>query len=169
MTDPMIDPPIRPVGDDDYYGANAKLSYYKELLTGKLRSKNPKKFDEFISKVAEVRRKNPKLANDIVEQLDFTESLTPQEIKAALKGDYNDYIGTLRTIKSSGFADDNVKRLFGDNENTDDVSALMYGKRFATMPVVTSFVKKVGSDVNEDIYEYDPKAKKVNKYRVKRS
>jgi hypothetical protein len=48
----------------------------------------------------------------------------------------------------------------------------MYGKRFATMPTVTSIsrtsVGEKGPSTVSDMFTYDPKMKKVNKISVKK-
>ena len=166
------DPKKRPVGDDEYYSANAKMSYYKDILNNALKGKNPKGFDQFISAVGEARRKNPMGVSEVVESYDFQDALTPQDLKAILKDDYSDYVETIRTIRDRGYADDKVKKLFGEKEMDQDVESLMYGKRFATIPLVLSRVQKNNVDgkeqVVEDMYTYDPKVKKVNKITVRK-
>ena len=176
MLEPMIDPKgpgRRPVGDDEYYSANAKLLHYKDILNNVLRSKNPISYDEFRKKLIETRRNNPSAEPQFIESYDFNEYLSPAEIKGALNDDYEDYIKAITSIRDRGFADDKVKKLFGEKEMNEDVAGLMYGKRFSTLPVVTSLARtSIGGDGNkqtiEDIFSYDPKKKTVNKYSVKK-
>lgn len=166
------DPVRRPIGDDDYYGANAKLLYYRDILNNSLKGKNPKGFDQFISSVGEMRRKDPSKSQEFIEGYDFKEALSPQDLKDILKDDYADYVGTIKTIRDRGYADDRVKKLYGEKEMDQDVESLMYGKRFSTMPVVTSASRTTkgekGDMTIEDMYTYDPKMKKVNKITVKK-
>lgn len=167
------DPKRRPVGDDEYYGANAKLLYYKDILNNALKGKNPKGFDQFISDVVEMRRKDPSKSGEFIEGYDFKEALTPQDLKDILKDDYSDYVSTIKTIRDRGYADDKAKKLYGEKEMAQDVESLMYGKRFATMPVVTSMATtrlRGGNVVEnvEDMFTYDPKMKKVNKITVRK-
>lgn len=175
MPEPTIDPKgpgRRPVGDDEYYSANAKLSHYKDILNNALRGKNPSGYDQFRDTVTQARRTNPASASGVIESYDFKDALAPQEIKSILKDDYEDYIKTLTSIRDRGFADDKVKKLFGENEMGQDVASLMYGKRFSTMPLVLSMartnIRDGKNETIEDIYSYDPKVKAVNKYSVKK-
>ena len=166
------EPKRRPIGDDDYYGANAKLLYYKDVLNNALRGKNPKGFDDFKNAVSEITRKDYSKRGEFVEGYDFKEALTPQDLKDILKDDYSDYVETIRTIRDRGYADNKVKKLYGEKEMDQDVESLMYGKRFATMPVVTSFARTdkgpKGETTIENMFTYDPKAKKVNKITVRK-
>lgn len=168
----MIEPVKRPVGDEEYYSANAKLSYYKDVLNNALRGKNPSGYDKFFQTVGEARRKSLASVGEIVETFDFKEALAPQEIKEILKDDYDDYVSTITSIRDRGYADDKIKKLFGEKEMNEDVNNLMYGKRFATIPLVLSTAKtniRDGkSETIEDIYSYDPKVKSVNKYTVRK-
>lgn len=176
MPDPVIDPkgPGKiPVGDDEYYSANAKLAYYKQVLNNVLRSKNPTGFDNLRNAYAQAVRTDYNSIPSVVEQFDFKDALSPQEIKGVLKDDYDDYIKTITSIRDRGFADGKVKKLFGENEMNQDVSSLMFGKRFSTMPLVLSISRtNVGGDGNkqttEDIFSYDHNKKAVNKFVVKR-
>jgi len=166
------DPKKRPIGDDDYYGANAKLAHYREILNNALKGKNPRGFDQFMMAVGDIRRKDPSKAAEVIEAYDFKDALAPQELKEILGGDYGDYIETVKTIRDRGFADDRAKKLYGEKEMDQDVEGLMYGKRFMTMPVVTSAARTTkgekGDVTIEDMYTYDPKMKKVNKITVKK-
>lgn len=169
----MEDKNPRPVGDDEYYGANAKLLYYKERLNNALKGKNPKGYEKFMESVGEIRRKDFSKSAEFVEGYDFKESLSAQELKEILKDDYNDYIGTIKTIRDRNFADSRAKKLYGEKEMNEDVEKLAYGKRFATMPVVTSIARTTkrpsGDVIVEDMFTYDPEAKKVNKITVKKN
>ena len=166
------DPKKRPIGDDDYYGANAKLAYYREVLNNALKGKNPRGYDQFMMAVGDIRRKDPSKAAEVIEGYDFKDALAPQELKEILGGDYVDYIETVKTIRDRGFADDRAKKLYGEKEMDQDVEGLMYGKRFMTMPIVTSAARTTkgekGDVTIEDMYTYDPKMKKVNKITVKK-
>jgi hypothetical protein len=166
------DPNRRPIGDDDYYGANAKLLYYRDILNNSLKGKNPKGFDQFLSSVGEIRRKDPSKSQEFIEGYDFKEALSPQDLKDILKDDYSDYVDTIRTIRDRGYADNKAKKLYGEKEMEQEVENLMYGKRFATMPVVTSAARTTKSDKGdmtiEDMFTYDPKMKKVNKITVRK-
>lgn len=167
----MNEDPKRPVGDDDYYGANAKFAYYRNLLNNSLKGKNPKGFDDFMNAVGEASRKDYSKRNEFVEGYDFKEYLTPQDLKDILKDDYQDYVSTLKTIREKGLVDNKVKKLYGEKEIDQDVESLAYGKRFATLPAVTSISKKRTRDGvvigdTEDMFTYDPKQKKVNKITV---
>jgi hypothetical protein len=169
----MIEDPIkRPVGDDDYYGANAKLAYYRDILNNSLKGKNPRGFDQFITAVGDIRRKDPSKAAEVIEGYDFKDALAPQELKEILGGDYGDYINTIKTIRDRGFADSKAKKLYGEKEMDQDVESLMYGKRFMTMPIVTSISRTTkgekGVSTIQDMFTYDPKMKKVNKISVKK-
>jgi hypothetical protein len=166
------DPKKRPIGDDDYYGANAKLAYYREVLNNALKGKNPRGYDQFMMAVGDIRRKDPSKAAEVIEGYNFKDALAPQELKEILGGDYGDYIETVKTIRDRGFADDRAKKLYGEKEMDQDVEGLMYGKRFMTMPIVTSAARTTkgekGDVTIEDMYTYDPKMKKVNKITVKK-
>jgi hypothetical protein len=168
----MEDPTKRPIGDDDYYGANAKLSYYKDVLNNALKGKNPKGFDQFMMAVGDARRKDPTKAREVIESYDFKDALNPQELKEILGDDYGDYIQTVKTIRDRGYADSRAKKLYGETEMDQDVESLMYGKRFATMPTVTSIsrtsVGEKGPSTVSDMFTYDPKMKKVNKISVRK-
>jgi len=165
-------PPRRPVGDDEYYSANAKLIYYRDILNNKLKEKDQSGYDSFFGGLGATMRKDPSKRNEYVEQTKYEQYLTPDEIKGALGTDYEDYVSTISTIRDKGFADDKVKKLFGVKESESEPSSLMYGKRFATMPVVTSFSRTTkgesGSSTVEDIYNYNQKTKKVDKISVKK-
>jgi hypothetical protein len=166
------DPKKRPIGDDDYYGANAKLSYYKDVLNNALKGKNPRGFDQFMMAVGDARRKDPTKAREVIEAYDFKDALNPKELQEILGDDYGDYIETVKTIRDRGFADDRAKKLYGEKEMNQDVESLMYGKRFMTMPIVTSAARTTkgekGDVTIEDMFTYDPKMKKVNKISVKK-
>jgi hypothetical protein len=166
------DPKKRPIGDDDYYGANAKLAYYREVLNNALKGKNPRGYDQFMMAVGDIRRKDPSKAAEVIEGYDFKDALAPQELKEILGGDYGDYIETVKTIRDRGFADDRAKKLYGEKEMDQDVEGLMYGKRFMTMPIVTSVsrtsVGEKGPATVSDMFTYDPKMKKVNKISVRK-
>src|SRR5690606_32157261 len=43
---------------DDFYAANATLSYYKNILNEKLKEKNPEAFSNYFKKLVEFRRNN---------------------------------------------------------------------------------------------------------------
>lgn len=167
---------IDPKNNDDMYAANAKILYYRDKLKDKLRLKNPEAFDKFIEERAKVVRssapeKAVKAADEFVETYDFKESLSPDEVKAALGGEYDDYLSTLKTMQSSGWEVNPLKVLAGVNEDPNvDPSKLAYGKRFATMWVRPSYeetVTKGGKTTRKNtFFEYDPKTKQVNKIAV---
>jgi hypothetical protein len=173
MEGPLPEKPTkRPVGDDEYYSANAKLIYYRDLLNNKLKEKDQAGYDSFFGGLGATMRKDPSKRNEYVEQTKYEQYLTPDEIKGALGSDYEDYVSTISTIRDKGFSDDKVKKLFGEKEIEAEPASLLYGKRFATMPVVTSFSRTTkgesGSSTVEDIYNYNPKTKKVDKISVKK-
>ena len=160
------------VGNDEYYSANAKMLYYRDKLRDKLKEKSPEEFDKFINeRGAVMRSSNPmeavKKADEFTEGYDFKQALTPDEIKNALGDEYDDYIGTLKTIYDSGWENNPAKKLAGENETDSDVSKLMFGKRFATLSLTPTFSETTTRDgqtkraISE--YEYDPVKKKVNK------
>ena len=171
--DPKKRPPI---DDDSYYGANAKVYYYRDKLNNALRGKNPRGFDQFLSEVGKVRRQDYSKAGEFIEGYDFKEALTPQELKEVLGEDYNDYIQSVKTIRDKGYADSNARKLYGEKEMDEDVENLMYGKRFMTMPLMISKEATYrgpnrgpsGQETITDMYTYDPKAKRVNKVTVKK-
>jgi hypothetical protein len=171
--DPKKRPPI---DDDSYYGANAKLDYYRVKLNDALRGKNPRAFDKFLSEVSNVRRTDYSKSPEFIEGYDFKDALAPQELKEILGGDYGDYINTIKTIRDRGFADSKAKKLYGEKEMDQDVESLMYGKRFMTIPLMVSRDVTYrgpnrgpnGQETISDMYSYDPKNKKVNKITVKK-
>lgn len=176
------DPKKPPVSNDDYYGANAKFAYYRDLLNNSLKGKNPKGYDKFFADLGEWSRKEyspskneeyyPK-RTQFVEEYDYQDYLTPQDVKDILKDDYQDYMSTLRTIRDFSRGSEKAKKLYGEKEIDQDVETLNYGKRFATIPATTSRVTTRLTNGNikeniEDMYTYDPKQKKVNKITVKK-
>ena len=173
----MIDPKTK-LGNDEMFSANAKLMYYRDKLKDKLRSKNPEAFDKLVEERAKLVRSSApenavKASDEFVEAYDFKESLSPEEVKSTLGDEYDDYIGTLKTIQSSGWDVNPLKVLAGANEDPNmDPSKLAYGKRFATMWVKPSYdetVTKDGKTTRKNtFFEYDPKSKTVNKIAVYR-
>ena len=166
--------------NESFYINNAKLAYYKEKLSEKLRAKNPQAFDNFISEVGKARRANPATAGDFIQGSSYDYSLNPDEVKAALGSEFPDFVktmaavrGTNRTIKPvEGY--EQRQNLAGEKEAPGSLmSELMFGKRFATMPIVRGVSatnkKADGSmEIIDDEYVYNPKTKSVTKYRTSR-
>lgn len=137
----MPDPPEkkRPVGDDEYYSANEKFRYFRDILNGKIQEKYPKEFEEYMAGLIETRKKDPKKVVDYVKASKFTGYLSPDEIKSTLGDAFDDYVQTVGVLKQRGFADDANRDLYGEVEGDKAISDLAYGKRFIAAPVVTSF------------------------------
>jgi hypothetical protein len=158
----MPDPPAkkRPVGDDEYYSANEKFRFYRDILSGKLSEKYPEEYQEYFSGLVDQRKKDPKKVMDYVKSSKFKGYLSPEEIKSALGDAFDDYVGTVGILKQRGFADDTNRDLYGEVEGDKAISDLAFGKRFLSTPVVTSYsrttVEPEGKEKRETkIFSFD--------------
>ena len=154
----------RPVGDDEYYSANEKFRYYRDILSERLKQKYPKDYDVYMSGLIDQRKKDPKKVVDYVKNSEFKGYLNPEEIKSALGEDFDDYSGVVGILKQRGFADDANRDLYGEVEGDKPISELAFGKRFLSSPVVTSY-----SSTNVDASGTPKKVTKIYDYDGKKS
>jgi hypothetical protein len=134
----------------------------------KVRNKNPKQYDEFMSGLIAARRKDPKTVVDFVKGSTFNQYLSPDEIKTALGGDFEDYVQTVDVLRQRGFADDVNRELYCDIEKNKETGMLAFGKRFMSAPIVTSIaatrIDPLGQKyVDSKMFAYDPKTKSIQK------
>lgn len=153
-----------PVGGnkaDAYYGQSATLSYFKDKLNDKLKSKNPEGFANYFKGLQQARGSGkPTDADQYIEKSHYDDYLSPDEVKQTLGGDYDKYINSLKQVNTFNTAQ-GQRPLYGNIEGKGDVTSLNYGRRFASLQVTPHFGKHAvkangqASDYSRQ-YTYDP-------------
>lgn len=161
------DPPYK----DKYYEANARLSYYKNTLNDKLKSKNPKKFIEYFKGMQQTMGaldvKNPDEARrNYVQNSDYNDFLSPEEVRGTLGNQFDDYINSLKEVNQQNVTQ-GQQPLYGNIEGENDPSQLNYGRRFASLQVVPSISNVVQQKGQPDRvykrnYNFDPSTNQVD-------
>lgn len=160
-------PPVadKPDPYDQYYSANATLSYYKDKLNAKLKEKNPQAFADYFKGLSDLRRQGKTTdAQGYVQNTQYNEFLTPDEVKSTLgDSDYQRYIQSLQAVNTYNVSQ-GQQPLWGTEEGQNDVSKLNYGRRFASLqvtPSVSNFNRTRGTTYNRN-YTYNPQTQAVD-------
>lgn len=150
---------------DERYAAGAKMAYYKnEVLNPALRKKNPKAFDDYMAKRVDILKKaGPMAAAKFDEEFPYNEFLTPAEQRAVLGKKYDDFVSAFKTVQKRLPQLGSGKNIVGEVEDSADISALNYGRRMATMPVLTSWTDNHGDGAD---FEFTPETGVVKKPRA---
>jgi hypothetical protein len=149
---------------ENYYRNSAKLAHYKTLLNDKLKAKNPQAFGEFFKGLQPLRQAgNTKGAGDYIQNSQYNDYLSADEVKKSLGNDYQDYLNTIQQVNTFDIAQ-GKQPLYGTQETGTDLNNLNYGRRFASLASTPSFSatnKTSGTTYNRQ-YSYDPKSKQVS-------
>lgn len=144
---------------DNYYKANAMLSYYKNILNQKLKAKDPKAFSNYFKGLVDLRRQGKiSDADKYIQNTQYNTYLTPDEVKATL-GDqgYQNYLNSLQAVNTYDVKQ-GMQPLYGTEEGNKDVTKLNYGRRFASLLVTPSLSvsNKEGTKRYSRDYTYNP-------------
>lgn len=153
-----------PSAQEKYYQSSARLSYYKDQLNQKLKAKNPQAFGDYFKGLVDLRRaNNPTGAEKYVQDSQYNEYLTPQEVQSSLGDKYNDYLESIKNVNAFNVAQ-GKQPLYGNIEGQNDINNLNYGRRFASLQITPSVsVHNDTRNTNYDRrYTYDPKTNAVD-------
>lgn len=176
--------PLREVDPNEYnaeYKSGAVLQALYPILNVELEKKNPQKYRELMSTLASLGEgmksqlekvqsgkmpisewseyaKGEKLKRTkTIEDFDFPESLSPEELKKVLGPKrFNDYVSALAIARKGQFdRGHNVGGIVGDIENPQNMDEIRYGKRLATQPSVSG-IERSGRNPYAVFYDYNP-------------
>lgn len=149
---------------ENYYRNSAKLAHYKTVLNDKLKAKNPQAFGEFFKGLQPLRQAgNTKGAGDYIQNSQYNDYLSADEVKKSLGSDYQDYLNSVQAVNNFDVAQ-GKQPLYGTKETGTDLNSLNYGRRFASLALTPSFGASNttrGTTYNRS-YTYDPKTKQVS-------
>ena len=162
--DPIKDPgKSKSSPQEEYYQSSAKLAYYKDILNGKLKAKNPEGFKGFFKDLMPLRLNGKHDdANAYIQNAPWDDYLSNQEVRSTLGEDYDDYVKSLKAVNSYNVAQ-GQQNLYGNIEGLNDVENLNYGRRFASLmltPTMTVYNKDRNTTYKRE-YTYNPQTKKV--------
>jgi hypothetical protein len=153
---------------EDYYRASATLSYYKDKLNDKLKAKNPSAFGNYFKGLQGARTSGQKQGQDYVQNSDYNDYLSPDEVKSTLGSDkdYNNYLNSLKQVNQYNVSQ-GQQPLYGNIEGqSNDPSQLNYGRRFASLQVTPSLAKTLtnsnGDKHYSRNYKYNPQTGQVD-------
>lgn len=145
---------------DNYYEANAKLAYYKNILNDKLKAKNPQGFTDHFKGLMPYRTAGDRDGKwNYVENSTWNDYLSPKEVQETLGNEYDHYIESLQTVNTYDVSQ-GMRPLWGEVEGKQpNIRDLNYGRRFASLDVTPSI--GVGNETNPNKryarkYSYDP-------------
>lgn len=149
---------------ENYYRSSAKLAHYKTILNDKLKAKNPQAFGDFFKGLQPIRQAgNQQGAADYIQNSQYNDYLSADEVKKNLGADYQDYLNTIQQVNAYDVAQGR-QPLYGTKETGTDLNNLNYGRRFASLaltPTYSGYNKTRGTSYNRS-YTYDPKTKTVS-------
>lgn len=155
---------------DPYYEASAKLAHFKTILNDKLKAKNPQGFTQYFkgmqSTILDPNVKNPMQARrDYVQNTAYEDYLSPDEVRNTLGEDYDSYLNSIKEVNAFNISQ-GQEPLYGSIEGEKDLSALNYGRRFASLqltPQVNSTINGPSGQASyKRNYVYNPKTKQVD-------
>lgn len=163
--DMLTGDPTKPLSaQENYYQSSAKLSYYKDQLNQKLKAKNPQGYQDFFKGLVDLRRNNnPAGANKYVQDTQYNDYLSPQEVQGTLGDKYDDYLNSIKSVNAYNVSQ-GQQPLYGNVEGENDLSKLNYGRRFASLQITPSYSasNRDKGTKYERQYSYDPKNNQVD-------